>query len=111
MSYAYARTIKEKPYVYRKHEAEFGFGKLTEYLVKVSDECDLCVWINVSRACMMQMAPLMIQGQHALAIHSSSSRCDHTETHLVVIPLSYAERIHGLCVLVKPNTLEHRHSY
>lgn len=36
MSYAYARTVKEKPYVYRKHEAEFGFGKLTEYLVKVS---------------------------------------------------------------------------
>ncbi|MEW5301163.1 MAG: hypothetical protein WDW38_004702 [Sanguina aurantia] len=35
MSYAYARTVKEKPYVYRKHEAEFGFGKLTEYLVKV----------------------------------------------------------------------------
>lgn len=50
MSYAYARTIKEKPYVYRKHEAEFGFGKLTEYLVKVSDVCDPECVINVFRA-------------------------------------------------------------
>lgn len=35
MGFAYARTPHAKPYVYRKHEAEFGFGQLTEYLVKV----------------------------------------------------------------------------